>query len=270
MAPTPEEDFLSDIKSPLLKDLNSGYPFMLSDERAALIYETSPSAGIKDWKNRVIFFKEIASRVTPGGERNAVIRFTDREGNTLDYPTGKQYDDAISNLTSLDIPMAIDIEMVRKVRQLLLDKELWTRSSLWYDGDGEKIKGKRFIPVVVKDVTAGDMLFPYHLLIEDEDGGKAIIYMNASNRGLESRTFSSLFFLKDPKLHYPSIRPEIWTLITEGAVTEGMTKEECKLSLGNPDDVAQGHDWNRVIDVWTYKNGAFLEFTDGLLTKFRI
>ena len=94
--------------------------------------------------------------------------------------------------------------------------------------------------------------------------------MNPIHRGLESRTFADLFFVADPKIRHSSIRPEIWELICEGKVKSGMTKEECKLALGNPDDVATGHDWNQTIDIWNYKNGMYLQFQDGLLTKFRI
>ena len=94
--------------------------------------------------------------------------------------------------------------------------------------------------------------------------------MNPSNRGLESRTFSTLFYLSDPKLRYPSIRRDVWDLIRNESVREGMTKEECKLALGNPDDVATGHDWSQTIDIWNYKNGTFLQFQDGLLTRFRM
>ena len=49
----------------------------------------------------------------------------------------------------------------------------------------------------------------------------------------------------------------------------GMTKEECKLSLGNPTDVNSGHDWNSTIDFWQYPNGSYLRFQDGLLVSFR-
>ena len=48
-----------------------------------------------------------------------------------------------------------------------------------------------------------------------------------------------------------------------------MTKEECKLSLGNPTDVNSGHDWNSTIDFWQYPNGSYLRFQDGLLVSFR-
>ena len=47
----------------------------------------------------------------------------------------------------------------------------------------------------------------------------------------------------------------VWEMICAGKVREGMTKEECRLSLGNPDDVDSGHDWNSTLDIWRYENG---------------
>lgn len=114
------------------------------------------------------------------------------------------------------------------------------------------------------------MTFVLSLDITDENSSPAVMYMNIANSGLESRTFPDLFSISDPKLRYPSIRPEVWTLITKGRVATGMTKDECKLALGNPSDVNSGHDWNQTLDLWRYDNGAWLQFQDGLLTSFRI
>ena len=93
--------------------------------------------------------------------------------------------------------------------------------------------------------------------------------MNAGGAGNESRTFQNLFSLADPKIKFPGIQDEVWSLIQLGKVRPGMTKEECKLSLGNPSDVNSGHDWNSTIDLWQYTNGTFLRFQDGVLLDFR-
>lgn len=79
--------------------------------------------------------------------------------------------------------------------------------------------------------------------------------------------FSSLFSLSDPKEDYPNIAPEIWDLICKGRVCEGMTKEECKLSLGNPQEVDRGHNWDQLLDVWTYSDGSYLFFINDRLTR---
>ena len=78
-----------------------------------------------------------------------------------------------------------------------------------------------------------------------------------------------LFLLADPKGKYPHISNENWALIQQGKVGTGMTKEECKLSIGNPDDLQSGHSRSQTMDIWQYNDGTFLMFEDGLLTRFR-
>lgn len=87
----------------------------------------------------------------------------------------------------------------------------------------------------------------------------------ASGSGVESRSFRNLFTLSDPKEKYPSILPEIWDAICDGHVRNGMTKDECRLAIGNPADSQSGHDWNSTIDIWSYPDGTFLRFQDGIL-----
>lgn len=268
---SPEETFMDAIKPLKLKYWKTGKRFMISDNRAALVFEptTRKTADSVNMKGRVITFNRLIERPTPGGANQAVISFIDDTNEYL-YPTGKILNDALENLSSLDIPMLIDLDLIDGYKDKLEGLKLWTRSQLWYDENGEKRTGRKFVPVTITKVMPGDMLFNIHLDIKDESGSDAIMYMNPSNRGLESRTFANLFFLSDPKTQHSSIQPDVWELICNGEVKTGMTKEECKLSLGNPDDVNTGHDWNQTIEIWNYKNGSFLQFQDGLLTRYRI
>lgn len=267
LAPSPEETIVSDILPAPLKEWQPGRRFLVSDNRAALIFESLPPG--TELKGKELTYSGYEERITPGGKKSVVLKFTDGT-ETYSYPTGKMTSEALDSLTSLDLPMLIDLETVARYRERLEGTKAWTRSILRYDDAGEKRSGRRFVPVTIRSVTPGDLLFMIHLEIEEPDGERSILYMNPSHRGLESRTFSDLFFLSDPKLRHTGISEEVWNLICQGKVKEGMTKEECKLSLGNPDDVAAGHDWNQTVDIWNYRNGVFLQFQDGLLTRFRM
>ena len=93
--------------------------------------------------------------------------------------------------------------------------------------------------------------------------------MNYTSDLHDSRSFSALFYLSDPKRRYPQITQENWALIQEGKVGLGMTKEECKLAIGNPDEVRSGHNRAQIMDIWQYSNGTYLFFADGLLNEYR-
>ncbi|MDE6400707.1 MAG: hypothetical protein K2L68_07600, partial [Muribaculaceae bacterium] len=65
------------------------------------------------------------------------------------------------------------------------------------------------------------------------------------------------------------IEDDVWQLICSSKVRTGMTKDECRLALGNPKEVDSGHDYTQTLDLWHYSDGAVLWFEDGILTRFR-
>lgn len=269
LAPTPEEKLMEDLRSQVLSEWSKGKRFLVSDNRVSVVfdpYSVNPDEG--DLAGKVIEYEGVATKTTPGGADEAVIVFKDGS-RILQYSTGKTPEVAATSISGMDVPMLIDLDLVEKARKILLGKKVWTRSQLWYDTDENKIDGRKFVAVDITDITPGTMVFPLKISIIDEKGNPAVMYMNAGGAGNESRTFQNLFSLTDPKIKFPGIQDEVWSLIQQGKVRPGMTKEECKLSLGNPSDVNSGHDWNSTIDLWQYTNGTFLRFQDGVLVDFR-
>lgn len=270
---TPEDTVMNSIRLTPLGEWRKGRPFLVTDNKALLIYDSNEAVSLSGATphilGHVFRFSHTSERLTPGGKHERLIVFNDSL-NTFTLAAGKTPAEADTSFSPLDTPMLIDLETVEQAAQLLTGKKLWTRSPLRYDASGEKINGRRFVPVTIIDVQPGDLVFPLHLTVEETDGSHSIMYMSISNTGLESRTFPSLFFLSDPKSRYPSIHQDVWELIQQGRVRVGMTKDECRLSLGNPNDVNSGHDWSNTIDIWSYKDGAFLRFQDGLLIYYRM
>lgn len=266
---TPEEKLMEGLEAPLLADWQKGKRFLVSDKRISLVFDPySLGTDDNDLTGKEIEYAGIVSRTTPGGADEAVIAFKYGD-KVLQYSTGKSPEAAASAVSSMDVPMLIDLGLVAKVRDMLIGRKVWTRSQLWYDRDDNRIDGRKFVPVEIVDVKPGTMVFPLKIDIKDENGDPAMMYMNVGSAGIESRTFQNIFSLSDPKERYPGIRHEVWELIQRGKVRLGMTKEECKLSWGNPSDVNSGHDWNSTVDFWQYPNGAYLRFQDGLLVSFR-
>lgn len=264
----PEDAVLSGISPIPFTEWNDGKQFLVVDNRISIVFESDTPIDA-ELKGNILKYDGFYSRITPGGASEVVLKFADGK-RIYEYASGKNIETVRASFTSMDVPMLLDLDLVELSRLKLKGMKAWTRSGLWYDLNGEKFNGRKFVPVTITNVSPGNAAFQLKLDIADEIGNQAILYMNIRNSGLESRTFPDIFSISDPKLKYPAIRDEVWTLITRGQVALGMTKEECKLSLGNPDDVNSGHDWNQTLDFWRYSNGAFLQFTDGLLTKFRI
>lgn len=268
---TEDQVFFSGIISLPLKDWHQGRIFLAADNRALLVFETLQSSIFADTtgiKGKTLEFQGVNSRVGADGLMSVILSFSDDDREYL-YDTRKSFDDAMENFTTLDLPMLIDLEMVDQARELLKDKRLWTRSNLWYDENGQRIDGRKFCPVTVTDVMPGTMVFPVKLQLTDGDGRIFYMFMNFGIADTESRVFHNLFSLSDIRKQYPTVQPEMWDLISAGKICNGMTKLECRLALGNPVDVASGHDYSQTLDIWRYENGIILWFEDGKLVRHK-
>lgn len=270
-APTQEELFFPGIQPTPLKDWLPGRQFMASDNKAILAFESWRSPFLNDsisMKGKILDFESVRTSIGADGNLNLIIVFSDGNRKFL-YDTGKNFDSALETVESDDLPMLIDLKMVEDAKEQLAGKMVWTRSNLWYDDKDERIDGKKYVPVTITDVTPGNFVFPLRLKLTDERGTDFNMFMNFGNSNTESRSFHNLFSLTDLRKNYPTIQPEIWDLICEGKVTNGMTKLECRLALGNPVDIASGHDYSQTLDIWTFENGIILWFEDGKLTRHK-
>ncbi|MBD5226839.1 MAG: hypothetical protein HDS67_02120 [Bacteroidales bacterium] len=267
---SPEEIFLKDLEGHPLKDWQPGDPYLIADPRIALILESDGLMSPEDTSlvGRHLSFVGVDTRLRPDRSEECLILLSDSI-RTYRFPTGMDPAKADTAMVSTKLPMLIDLQTVSEVNSRMKGRELWTRSQLWYDADGEKINGRKFAPVTVTAISPGSQLFPIKVFFTDENGAEAMMWMNYTSSTSDSRRFPVLFSLTDRRKDYPDISDEHWRLIQNGDITKGMTKLECRLSLGNPTDVAAGHTHSETLDVWQYSDGVYLRFADGLLVDFR-
>lgn len=266
---TPEELFVKNLHGTPLSAWPVGKQFLVADNRASYLFDASSlaAAGVDSLRGVRVSFEGTQLRRLPSGSDELLLRFR-LGGHTLLYPTGLSPEKAADKVASSNVPMLIDLALVQRADSLLRGCTLYTRSLIWYDSIGQPISGRKYVPVKVDCVMPGDMVFPLAVHFHDASSRPAMLLMNlpeASGSGVESRSFRNLFSLSDPKERYPSILPEIWDAICDGHVRNGMTKDECRLAIGNPADSQSGHDWNSTIDIWSYPDGTFLRFQDGIL-----
>lgn len=262
---------MSEIIPQPLKEWQNGKKFIASDNKALLV--VVPQEGFVPYppdsiKGKILYFTGVESKMNVAGDLTVALRFAD-DIYTYSYNTGRDFDVAMESFRSDQIPMMIDEDLVSQARDLLTGKTFWTKTNLWYDENGNRINGRKYVAVKVLDVTPGDMIFPLRLKITDENNDISYLMMNLGSANNESRAFHNLFSLTDIRKHYPSIEPETWNLISRGEVKEGMTKDEVRLSLGNPSDLNSGHDYSQTLDIWLYENGRVLWFEDGRVVKIR-
>lgn len=270
--PTPEENYLSEIKSKPLKEWPKGKIFIVTDSRLEYALEKeNPYIETKLHPGDTLCFADIAKKRMPDGREQIIIRLQHIGSNEVySYSTGLPAGEAEENFISSRMPMLIDIELVEDTDHLLCGKELYTLTGLWYDDEGHRIQGLKYKPVKIERVIPGNNNFPLLVKFSTETGEKAGMYMNIGNDKYDSRSFSTLFSLSDVRKKHPSVSEQKWQLICNSQVTAGMTKEECRLAIGAPSDVTSGHDYSQTLDIWQYPDGKYLRFVDGILTDFRI
>lgn len=275
VAPSPESLLADSLKSEPLSSWHPGKKFFITDDKILLLCALPvPSDSLHSVKGRIWEYEGVAPVYGAGDEPSVSVKFKsqspDREVPE-EYRLNTRHDLAsIRKMTGLDIPMAIDLDMVRLADSLLTGRKVWTKSRLRYSPEGNAVQGFKFEPVTISRVTAGNSLFPLVVEFDSHLTGNSFCYMGIrSASGTESRTFPDLFLLSDPKERYKNISEKAWDAICSGKLVAGMTKEECRLAMGTPSDVSSGHDWNATYDLWKYPDGSFLRFEDGLLVSFR-
>lgn len=270
MTRSEEQTLASSLQGIPLSAWETGKEFLAMSDRTQFIFEPNEDTGsnLDSISGRTLIYAGTESRLKPDLDEECVILFTDGS-RTLKFPTGKTTEKALKEIDSSKLPLMSDLDLIHQWKNKIKGATLWTKSNLWYDEKGDRQPGQKFAKVTVTDVipTTGD--FPMKVMIHQSTGQDAFIQMNYTSDTYDSRNFAALFFMTDPKIRYPHISEENWRLIQEGKVGLGMTKEECKLSLGNPDELRSGHSQSQLMDIWQYANGTYLMFTDGLLTRFR-
>lgn len=266
IAPTKEDKFLS-LVSTSVGNWPIGKKFLIADEKFNLIIDggsVSPMA-----KGDTLYYSEAkATSALDGGERT-ILTFRTTDGRKILYPIDRSLEKTTTEVCSLDIPMLIDLDIVEAADNKLRNVTLWTKTAQWYDENLNYTKGKKFEEVKVKEVMPGNSFFPLLIVFSSKDGKEGRLLLNAGVTSNESRNFGKQFFLSDPRSNYRNISEENWEAIKSEQLRLGMTKEEARLSRGNPSDVDMGHNYSNAMEIWFYPNGSYLRFTDGLLVDFK-
>lgn len=264
----PEDSYLEEIKQQnISSDFKEGKPWVIVDSKFKLLLNPEiQDINIK--KGDTIRFKKFEEAVTVTGDRVAEIHLATSNGETIAYRTSIDFN-KIQTGYPVTIPFTVDLDLVDKVRNKMLGQKYYIETRTRYDMNDQIYYGRRFVPVTICSVDYGNEYYPIRLTATEQNGQSFRLYMSIGPESRMPRKFSALFSISDPRLNYPDILPETWQKIVEGKVAAGMTRDECRLSLGSPDNVDRQAGYSSVREIWTYNNGCYLLFLDGILETFR-
>lgn len=264
---SPEQHYMSDITHEKLDQWHPGKQLLITDHKLAMLLGPEAENG-NDLKGTVLTFTGVKNVVSISGDSIASIMFTTQYGLPVKY----QMDASIQEVGKrkiVDIPLTIELSIIDEVKQKMLGQTYYVVTRDWYDISNELKQGRRFVQVRIIDVKPGSSFYPVLLVLEDEKGELFHLFMSVGNDGKSPRDFASLFSLTDPRLRYPTITDEAWEHIINGTVKEDMTRDECRLALGSPDNIDRRVGYSVLREIWSYENGKYLIFEDGLLRTYR-
>lgn len=265
---TPEMELALRLAQQPITQWTTGREYVVTDNRIKLIFSSTPAEFIP-LKGDTIRYVGYKQQTSIAATENVVLQFLKKnnDNDTLHYRIERTLDE-LAQRQSVTVPFTVDLTLISDARKVLLDKELYILTSAWFDTDGQRIAGRKFVPVKVTDVKPASEEFPIGIVFCDSLR-TAMLPVSA---GLteNKRSFAAIFSFTDPKLKYPAITPENWYAIQNGLLRIDMTRDECRMSLGAPKDVDYGRSYSSTYERWTYTNGAYLIFEDGLLKRYRL
>lgn len=262
-----EDTFLSRVANEPLRAWTPGKPFRVTDARIARVFGLDDQGG-DSLAGRVIRFEKAVESPGVTGAGVTDLVFASPGGASLTYRLNRPLESLKADNT-LSVPFTIQTDMVSRADSVLRGQRVYTLTGVWRDDADSPVKGLKFIPVTIDSVTAGNSLFPLKVSFTALSGQSGRLFIYPGGRDDAPRTFSSVFSFADQRRRYPAISDAYWDNIVHSRVEPGMTTEECRLALGAPDDVTRGATQSYLREVWTYDNGRYLLFEDGVLKMMR-
>lgn len=252
---SPEQELMKAVRPQLPSLWPQGKVFIVAGGRPELAFTPSSEASALALGDTLRFIG-VGGAVRLSGDSVTDVSFQTPGGKVVTHRVEISPSRAMSG-DALTVPFTVEADVVDQARQALTGRTLWTLRA--------DARGRKFAKVKVKEVIAGSPDYPLTVILENGDS----IKMVTESRSATGRTFANLFALSDPRKLYPTISDEHWLLIADGKIAEGMTRQECRLALGAPGVIDRETAFNGLIERWTYENGIYLYFTDGILTSFR-
>lgn len=239
-----------------------GKSFLVEDSRIRLLFGITLPAGA-DLRGDTLCYAGAVRTTDFAGKPVTILRFNDRRlpGDTLEYRVGSE--------ARIELPFTVELSVVDSARALLTGRTFYLLTRSRRDSADNIVSGRRYVPVTVDSVMPGSAVNPIKISFTDDTGSRAYLFMPGGVAAASPRRFGAVLSVADPRRRYQHVTDEVWTNIVDGKVAPGMTRDECRLSLGKPASVDRVPGSSYLYERWTYDNGIYLIFEDGVLTQFR-
>lgn len=173
----------------------------------------------------------------------------------------------------------VPLDNIDVARKLLLGKTLYSmteRGHIDTDKGLRIIRVNKFAPYKIEEIGIGNAECPVKIVAKGNDGKKVVFLVSMNGVNATSNNFifgdgyfHNVFSFSNPKMKYKNIPSSTWNLIIGGKVRVGMTKEQCRLSWGNPENVNVTTGSFGTHEQWVYYGDRYLYFENGKLTTMQ-
>ncbi len=264
---TAEQLYMDSVVAEPFSQWVPGKCFYVTDNKINLIFGATAQHS-RSLAGSKLSYKECRSALSVTGDNVAELVFVDTLGAEYVYRMGLSAHE-LAKREKVDVPFTIEESLVDDAQAKLLGRTFYIITPVWYDDNDELTRGRKYIPVTITDVAAGNHVYPVRIAFMDDSGESHRMFLSVGAGYKAPRSFSSIFAFDDPHKKYPLIKDETWQNIINGCVALDMTRDECRLSLGAPKEIDRRPGYSGVREMWIYENGAYLIFEDGLLRDFR-
>ena len=268
---SPEQLFLSDILSEAPSTWHQGKRFFVTDDKISIIFQPQ-TVGTDSLNGSDLIFDRFEQVPSVTGAGATVIVFhVDERNEELRYHINTPYNEIMTR-ERLEIPFSVERSIVEKADSAMRGQNYYISTPKWFTvPDNKAINGKRHVPVTITRVDPGTYIYPLRVFFTFSDKSDEFwIPMTIGDDRAATRNFHTVFNFDNPRKRYPQITDETWELIINSRVATGMTRDECRLALGAPNSYRTIPVYNAVVEQWSYDDGLYLIFEDGILTRYRI
>lgn len=214
---------------------------------------------IEDLNNCFVRFKSFRSGSISTRELvKALMTFETDDGTTLTY-------ECKSNADCIRLPYLFNVKDVEIARIVLIGTKVW----------GTRDTRFPYSPLTIIGVGIGKSTkYQHEILVIDSQGEKHSIQANLSLTNAltledEDNQFIDHYKFSNPEKAFPRIPKSDWNLIRQGRIRIGMSKDACKLSWGEPDDINTSRGRWGVHEQWVYSRNRYVYFENGKLSAIQ-
>lgn len=262
----PEQEFIASVGPERPAHWRLGKQWLVDDSKIAIIFTPASSDTLA---GDTLTLVSIGHVPTVMGDTAVELRLAARGDRVYSYQPGVTVAD-FASLVSLEIPFTVELSEVAAADSLLRGNTYYITTPLWRDASGRAVDGLRHVPVTVTGVFPGTPVRPLRVEFTHADESQThSVFITCGTGPTANRNFDRVFSFTDPRAGYPLITDATWDRIIHSTVAVGMTRDECRLALGTPASLQRGATYAAHVEHWSYDDGTYLIFEDGILTRFR-